>query len=49
MQTWYGVKQRNFDSREILLFHQNSAHADAILFVDLINETNLPDRNERNE
>lgn len=28
-------------------FTQNSAHADAILFVDLINETNLPDRNEQ--
>lgn len=30
-------------TREILLFHQNSAHANAFLFVDLINETNLPE------
>lgn len=31
-----------YDSCEILLFYQNSAHADTILFVDLINKTNLP-------
>lgn len=35
-------------TREILLFHPNSAHADAVLFVDLINETNLPDRKKMN-